>query len=78
MNDNLITVHTMEDQEDVAHDFQKYDLTSMPVVDNENRLVGIITVDDIVDIMQEETTEDIEKMAAMVPSDKPYIKKWPV
>ncbi len=49
MNDNLITVHTMEDQEDVAHDFQKYDLTSMPVVDNENRLVGIITVDDIVD-----------------------------
>ena len=77
MNDNLITVHTMEDQEDVAHDFQKYDLTSMPVVDNENRLVGIITVDDIVDIMQEETTEDIEKMAAMVPSDKPYIKNGP-
>ena len=58
--------------------FKKYDLTSMPVVDNENRLVGIITVDDIVDIMQEETTEDIEKMAAMVPSDKPYIKNGPV
>lgn len=77
MNDNVITVHTMEDQEEVARYFQKYDLTSMPVVDNENRLVGIITVDDIVDIMQEETTEDIEKMAAMLPSDKPYIKTGP-
>lgn len=77
MNDNVITVNTMEDQEEVARSFQKYDLTSMPVVDNENRLVGIITVDDIVDIMQEETTEDIEKMAAMLPSDKPYIKTGP-
>lgn len=77
MNDNVITVSTLTDQEDVAHDFQKYDLTAMPVVDNENRLVGIITVDDIVDILQEETTEDIEKMAAMVPSDKPYIKTGP-
>lgn len=77
MNDNVITVHTLTDQEEVAHDFQKYDLTIMPVVDNENRLVGIITVDDIVDIMQEETTEDIEIMAAMVPSDKPYIKMGP-
>lgn len=77
MNDNLITVHTMDDQEDVAREFQKYDLTSMPVVDNENRLVGIITVDDIVDILQEETTEDIEKMAAIMPSDKPYIKTGP-
>ena len=62
------------DQEEVARQFKKYDFTSMPVVDNENRLVGIITVDDIVDIMEEETTEDMEKMAAIVPSDKPYMK----
>ena len=58
----------------MAKQFQKYDFTAMPVVDNENRLVGIITVDDVVDIMQEETTEDMEKMAAIVPSDKPYMK----
>ena len=62
------------DQEEVARQFKKYDFTTMPVVDNENRLVGIITVDDIVDIMEEEATEDIEKMAAIVPSDKPYMK----
>lgn len=74
MNDNVISVHTLTDQEEVAREFQKYDLTVMPVVDNENRLVGIITVDDIVDIMLEETTEDIEKMAAITPGDKPYIK----
>lgn len=74
MKDNVITVFTHDDQEHVAHQFQKYDLTIMPVVDNEKRLVGIITVDDVVDIMQEETTEDIEKMAAIVPGDKPYIK----
>lgn len=74
MKDNIITVNTHDDQELVAHQFQKYDLTIMPVVDNEERLVGIITVDDVVDIMQEETTEDIEKMAAIVPGDKPYIK----
>ena len=52
----------------------KYDFTAMPVVDNENRLVGIITIDDVVDIMQEEATEDIEKMAAILPTDKPYMK----
>jgi magnesium transporter len=74
MQDNVIAVNTLTDQEEVARQFQKYDFTAMPVVDNENRLVGIITVDDIVDIMQEETTEDMEKMAAIVPSDKPYIK----
>ena len=62
------------DQEEVARQFKKYDFTAMPVVDNENRLVGIITVDDIVDIIEEETTEDMEKMAAIVPSDKPYMK----
>lgn len=74
MHENVISINTLMDQEEAANQFKKYDFTSMPVVDNENRLVGIITVDDIVDIMEEETTEDIEKMAAIVPSDKPYIK----
>lgn len=74
MHENIIFINTMMDQEEVARQFQKYDFTAMPVVDNENRLVGIITVDDIVDILQEEATEDIEKMAAIVPSDKPYMK----
>ena len=74
MHENVISVNTLMDQEEVARQFQKYDFTSMPVVDNENRLVGIITVDDIMDILEEETTEDIEKMAAIVPSDKPYMK----
>ncbi len=74
MHENVIALGTMMDQEEVARQFQKYDFTTMPVVDNENRLVGIITVDDIVDIMQEETTEDMEKMAAILPSDKPYMK----
>lgn len=74
MQENVISINTLMDQEDVAKQFKKYDFTAMPVVDNENRLVGIITVDDIVDILEEEATEDIEKMAAIVPSDKPYIK----
>lgn len=65
-------ITTLTDQEEVANDFKKYDVTSMPVVDSENRLVGIITIDDIVDIMEEETTEDIEKMAAITPTDKTY------
>ncbi len=74
MHENVISLNTLMDQEEVARQFQKYDFTSMPVVDNENRLVGIVTVDDVVDIMQEETTEDMEKMAAIVPSDKPYMR----
>ena len=74
MNDNIISVNTMTDQEEVAMQISKYDFTAMPVVDNENRLVGIITIDDVVDIMREEATEDIEKMAAIVPTDKPYMK----
>lgn len=68
------TISTHTDQEEIAKLFKKYDFTSMPVVDSENRLVGIITIDDIVDIMEEETTEDMEKMAAITPSDKPYMK----
>lgn len=74
MHENVISIHTLTDQEQVAAQFKKYDFTAMPVVDNENRLVGIITVDDIVDILEEETTEDMEKMAAIVPSDKPYMR----
>jgi len=74
MHENVISINTLMDQEEVAKQFKKYDFTAMPVVDNENRLVGIITVDDIVDIMEEENTEDMEKMAAIVPSDKPYMK----
>lgn len=74
MHENVISLHTLMDQEEVARQFQKYDFTSMPVTDNENRLVGIVTVDDVVDILLEEATEDIEKMAAIVPSDKPYMR----
>ena len=74
MHENVIALGTLMDQEEVAAQFKKYDFTTMPVVDNENRLVGIITVDDIVDIMEEEATEDMEKMAAIVPSDKPYMR----
>jgi len=71
---DIICVKTTTDQEEVARLFKKYDLTVMPVVDLEDRLVGIITIDDIVDIMEEETTEDIEKMAAISPSDRPYLE----
>ena len=71
---DTICVKTSTDQEEVAKLFKKYDLTVMPVVDSEDRLVGIITIDDIMDIMEEETTEDIEKMAAISPSDKPYLE----
>ena len=74
MNENIITVHTLDDQEEVAKQFQKYDFAAMPVVDNENRLVGIITVDDVMDILEEEATEDIEMMAAITPTDQPYMK----
>lgn len=74
MHENVITISTLTDQEEVAHTFRKYDFNAMPVVDSEERLVGIITVDDVVDIMQQEATEDIEKMAAIVPADKPYMK----
>ncbi len=74
MNTNVISIGTMTDQEEAARMFQKYGFTAMPVVDNETRMVGIITIDDVVDILEEEATEDIEKMAAIVPSDKPYPK----
>ncbi len=70
----LISVHTLDDQEEVANTVKHYDLLSVPVVDKENRLVGIVTVDDVVDILEEEATEDFEKMAGITPSDKPYLK----
>ena len=74
MDTNLVFAHTTDDQETIADQFQKYGLLAMPVVDKEQRLVGIITVDDIVDVIVEENTEDIEKMAAIVPSEDPYLK----
>lgn len=72
MDTGIISVNTHADQADVAEDFKKYDLVSIPVVDNENRLVGIITIDDVIDVMEEETTEDIYKMAAMQPIEESY------
>lgn len=74
MDTNIIKAVTTEDQEEVVDAFNKYDLLSLPVVDQENRLVGIVTVDDVVDVMEQEATEDIEKMAAILPSEKPYLK----
>lgn len=74
MDTDIIYIHTYDDQEKIAMLFKKYDLTTMPVVDNEIRLVGIITVDDVVDIIEQENTEDIHKMAAMAPSEEEYLK----
>lgn len=74
MESNVISVNTLDDQERVANLFGKYDFLAIPVVDGENRLVGIVTVDDAMDVMQEETTEDMEVMAAITPTDKPYMK----
>lgn len=74
MEENIIHSHTLDDKEEVAGLFEKYDFLALPVVDTENRLVGIVTVDDAIDVIQEEATEDIEKMAAILPSDKSYFK----
>ena len=74
MTTNVISVNTLEDQEDVAKIFDKYDLYAVPVVDNENRIVGIITVDDAINVLQDETAEDFEKMAAMSPNEKGYFE----
>lgn len=74
MDTNIISTTTLEDKEVVAEKFRKYDLLALPVVDRENRLVGIITIDDAMDVLQDENTEDIEKMAAITPTDKPYLK----
>ena len=77
METSIIFVNTHEDKEFAAKEMSKYDLLALPVVDNENRLVGIITVDDAIDVIEEEATEDIEKMAAITPSDKPYLATNP-
>ncbi|WP_434303620.1 magnesium transporter [Clostridium botulinum] len=74
MKENYVSINTFDDQEYVANQFKKYDLVSMPVVDKEHRLVGIITIDDIVDIIDQENTEDFHKMAAMEPSEEAYLK----
>ena len=74
METHVISVSTLEDKEDVAQTIEKHNFIALPVVDKEDRLVGIITVDDAIDVMEEETTEDIEKMAAMLPTDKPYLR----
>lgn len=74
MNEDFMYVTTLTDQEEVAKTFQDYDLTSMPVVDSEDKLVGIITIDDVIDIIEEETTEDIERMAGITPTEKSYLK----
>ena len=74
MDENIIFANTLDDKEEVAGQFEKYDLMALPVVDKENRLVGIITVDDAIDVIQDEATEDIEKMAAILPSDRTYFR----
>ncbi len=74
MDTHIIMATTTDDREAVVASFNKYDLLSLPVVDKENRLVGIVTVDDAVDVMEQEATEDFQKMSAMLPSEKPYLK----
>ena len=74
MEENVISVNTLADQETAAEMLARYDFTALPVVDQENRLVGIVTVDDAIDVLKEEATEDIERMAAILPSDKPYLR----
>ena len=74
METNIISVSTMDDREEVANLFSHYGLTALPVVDKEKRLVGIVTVDDAIDVLQEEATEDMELMAAMLPSERPYLR----
>ena len=74
METNVVSASTMDDREDVAQDLSKYDFLAMPVVDKEHRLVGIVTIDDAIDVMEEEATEDFELMAAITPTDKPYLR----
>ena len=74
MNENIISVRTLDDKEDVANVFTKYGSIVLPVVDSEERLVGIVTVDDVMNVIRDEATEDIDKIGAVTPSDKPYMK----
>src|SRR5690606_33759799 len=73
MNEDFISTHTMGDQEEVANLFKKYGFITLPVVDKEGRLVGIITVDDTIDVIDQENTEDFQRMAAMEPTDEEYL-----
>ena len=75
MDSNVVSVSTTTDQEDVSNLFEKYGFLAIPVVDAENRLVGIVTIDDAISILQDEASEDIAKMNAIGPSDKPYFKQ---
>lgn len=74
MDENIVYANTLDDKEEVAAMFERYDMLALPVVDKEGRLVGIVTVDDAIDVIQEEASEDIEKMAAILPSEKAYLK----
>ncbi len=74
MDENVVSAHTLDDKEEVAAMFERYDMLALPVVDSEGRLVGIVTVDDAIDVIQEEASEDIELMAAILPSEKTYLK----
>lgn len=78
MSTSVITVETLEDKEQVALKFSKYDFIALPVIDKEGCLVGIVTVDDAIDVIQDEATEDIQKMAAISPTEKPYLKQSPL
>mgnify|MGYP001134176748 CR=1 FL=1 len=78
MQEHVITVGTLDDKEQVAQMFSKYNFLALPVVDTENRLVGIVTFDDAMDVMEDEATEDMEKMAAMLPSEHPYMRSTPI
>lgn len=78
MESNLITVTTHTDQEEVARTMSKYNLLAIPVVDGDNRMVGIVTFDDAMDVMEDEVTEDMEIMAGMTPSDKTYLRSTPI
>ncbi len=74
METNLIYAYTTDDQEEVAQLFAKYDLLSLPIVDHEHRLVGIVTVDDIVEVIHQEATEDFQRWRLWLPSEKPYLR----
>lgn len=78
MHDNVISAGTDTDQEEIAHLFRQYDVIALPIVDREKRLVGIVTVDDVMEVMEDEATEDISLMAAVTPTEKPYLKTSPL
>lgn len=77
MDENVVYAETTTDQEEIARLFRQYNFIALPIVDKEKRLVGIVTIDDVIDVIEEETTEDISKMAAVTPNEKPYLKTSP-